>query len=230
MVEKELNIGMVLIAGTITLVVMLSMFVLGSGLSRSKVESLERDVKEFNMERNSQEISRRMAENLPNKSCEALNIAVRQTVTDVRELQDKVTTYENKRKLMDDDFKMLKRQYTNLLLEYWLTTKRVEEMCGAETVKLLYLYSDEEECESCEDQGTILTHFRRKYDNKLFVFPLDTTLELRPVNLLTDAYSVEKFPAMIIEGKLYEGFRSKEDMRKILSEHMNTTLRGFDDE
>lgn len=220
MVKKELSVGTVLIAGAITLVVMTGIFFIGSALSRSKVRSLETDVNEFNIERDAQEISQRMAENLPNKSCEALNIAVKQTVSDVTELQKKVTRYEENRKIEDESFDTLKKQYTNLLLEYWLTTKKVEEMCGAETVKILYLYSDEQSYEGCEDQGTILTHYRKEYDDSLFVFSLDSTLGLRSVDLLVDAYDIEKFPAMIIDGDLYEGFRSKEEIGGLIEKYM----------
>ncbi len=220
MVESNLNIGTVIIAVALTVAVMSGIFYLGLVLSDEKLVTIEGDIREFEVERRSQEISRRIAENLPERNCDALNLAVEQTIQDTQELENEVIRYERNNKIDREEFNFLKKEYTNVLLEYWLMTEKVKEMCDSDTVTLLYFYSDEQDCPECGDQGTILSHYREKYDEDLLVFPLDTTLDMRPINILVDTYEFDVFPVIKVEDEIYEGFMDKEELGEILELHM----------
>lgn len=198
------------------------MFLMGQELSERKVSSLQEDIEQFNQEQNSQDLARRLALSLPQKNCEALNIAVRQTITDVKNLQDKVASHERSRKLRNGEFDTLKKRYMNLLLEYWITTKQVEETCGSDVVKVLYLYEDADVCPTCEDQGVVLTHYRQRYEDRLLVFPLDASLDMRAINLLENAYNVDTYPTLVIDGDKYEGFKGREALGDILDDYIET--------
>lgn len=228
MVERRVSWEFLFVALVLTGALMLGMFFMGQALSERKVSTLQKELEQFNQEQNSQELSRQLALNMPEKNCEALNIAVRQTITDVEQLQNRVAAYEESRKLENGGFNLLKKQYMNLLLEYWITTKQVEEACGSDVVKVLYLYEDPDVCPRCGDQGVILTHYRQQYDNRLLVFPLDASLDMRPINLLVDAYNVDNYPTLIIEGDKYEGFKDREAFGNILEGFLqeNSTAEG----
>ncbi len=220
MVESNLNIGTVIIAVIVTALLMSGIFYLGSILSDEKLEAIEGDLREFEVERRSQEISRSIAENLPERNCDALNLAVEQTIKDTQNLEDEVIRHERSNKINSENFELIKKEYTNVLLEYWLLTEKVKEMCDSDTVTLLYFYSDEQECPECSDQGIILSHYRDKYDENLLVFPLDTTLDMRPINILVDTYDMEVFPVIKVEGEMYEGFITKDELGEILERHV----------
>jgi hypothetical protein len=224
--QRRVSWEFIFVAFILTLTLMAGMFFMGQALSDEKVGRIGDTLEQFAVERNAQDISQRIATNLPQNNCRALNVATRQTIDDIRQLRKDMGIYEQARKLENRDYKLLKKRYTNLLLEYWLTTQEIEKMCGSDIVKVLYLYADEENCASCSDQGTILTKYRQEYDDRLLVFPLDTTLDMKPVNLIMDSYNITQYPALVIYGQYYEGFKDYDELGTILASHMNQTTGG----
>lgn len=229
MVERNTDWGLLIAAVVLTATVMAGIFYIGNMLGDEKISRIEQDVKEFSIERNSQDLTRQLAENLPEENCKALNVAIEQTVQDITSLQEQVAEYEQASKLQDPAFVPLKKRYTNLLIQYWLTVNQVEEKCGSETTTVLYLYADEPQCPRCEDQGTVLTHYRQEYEEKLLVFPLDSTLGMRPVNLLLSSFNITQYPGLIIEGDVYQGFKDKDGLGNILKNYINTTAANSSD-
>lgn len=222
MVEQRVDWEVLFVALLLTGAIMAGMFFLGQELSERKVQSITSEVEAFTVERNAQDISRRLAENLHTNNCRALNIAVQQTIQDAETLRQKVARYEDTNKLRNPEFPLVKKQYTNLLLEYWLTTKKVEERCGSNVTKVLYIYADPGNCRRCEDQGTLLTAYRQTYPEQLLVFPLDSTLDLQPVNVLINSHNITTYPALIIEGDVYEGFQDRQELGNILETYIAT--------
>lgn len=226
MVERRVDWEFLFVALVLTATIMVGMFYMGQELSDQKVDSLTQQMERLTVERESQDLSRRLAENLPTNNCEALNAAVRQTIADVESLRKQVATYEQSQKIDNPDFKLLKKQYTNLLIEYWLTTKKIEERCGSNIVKVLYIYADQRQCERCKDQGTVLTKYRQQYDDQLLVFPLDSTLDLPTVNVLIDAYNIDQYPALIVQGDAYTGFKGHDAFGTLLDGYLNRNATG----
>lgn len=223
--ERRVSWEFLFVAFVLTLTLMAGMFFMGQALSNEKVDRIGQALETFGVEQTSQDLSQRIAKNLPHNNCRALNVATRQTIDDIRQLRDDMQLYEQARKLGNEDYTILKKQYTNLLLEYWLTAQEIETMCGSDIVKVLYIYSDRSECPRCSDQGTILTKYRRMYDDRLLVFPLDATLDMKPVNLILDSYDIETYPAIIVDDTYHEGFINDEELGNILEQQMaaNTT-------
>lgn len=226
MVERTVSWEFIFVAAVLAGTIMVGMFFMGQELSEQKVNALQHQLDQFSRNQRAQDLSRQMALTLPEKNCAALNIAVQHTITDVKDLQDKVATYEQSRKLKNSEFRDLKQRYMNLLLEYWITTKQVEETCGSNVTKILYIYEDPDVCPRCADQGVVLTHYRQKYEDRLLVFPLDASLGMRPINLIVDAYNIETYPALIISGGKYAGFKNKEELGTILDSYIQGNATG----
>lgn len=226
--ERRVSWEFLFVAFVLTAALMLGMFYMGVALNDQKLSNLDQTLEQFAVERDAQDLSRRIANNLPQNNCKALNVATRRTIEDIRQLRDSMSTYEDTRKLENPEYERLKKQYTHLLLEYWLTAQDVEDQCGSDIVKVLYLYHNREQCPRCADQGTILTKYRRQYDTQLLVFPLDVALDMKPINLIIDSYNVDTYPALIIDGAHYEGFKSNDELGTILQHHMqvNQTTAG----
>lgn len=223
--NKHVSWEFIFVALILTLTLMAGMFFMGQALSDKKVTQIGDTLEQFAVERNAQDLSQRIAKNLPQNNCRALNVATEQTIDDIRQLREDMEVYEQSRKLEHDQYELLKKQYTNLLLEYWLTTQEIEDMCGSNIVKILYIYADQPNCPRCGDQGTILTKYRQEYENRLLVFPMDATLDMKPVNLIRSSYDIETYPALIIDDTYYEGFKNYEELGTILERHMaNATV------
>lgn len=225
MVERSLSWEFLLIALIMTGTIMAGIFYIGTVLSDQKVASIQGDLQRFAVEQDAQEMSRRIARELPGDNCRALTIAVEQTADAVQDLQDTVATYEKARKLSNEQFTVVKKRYTNLLLERWLTTNAVEDACGRSTVSILYFYEDPERCPACEDQGIVLTDVLQERDD-FISFPLDTGLDMQPVNMLLEAYNVSTYPTLVVEGDVYRGLQDRDDVDRIVESHLNATEAG----
>lgn len=224
--KRKVSWEVIFVAAVLTGTIMIGMFFMGVALSDEKVGQLGDRLEQFAIERDAQDLSRRIAANLPRNNCRALNVATRQTIADIARLQRDVEAYDDAQKIGNSEYLRVKKQYTNLLLEYWLTTQDIEEMCGSNIVTVLYIFSSSEQCPRCTDQGAILTKYRQRYDERLLVFPLDATLDMRPVNLIMDSYNVSSYPVIIIEDEYYEGFIGDERMGTILQEHLANITNG----
>lgn len=112
----------------------------------------------------------------------------------------------------------LKRYYSLLEIKDYILMKRVRDRCGLKSIFVLYFYSNNEDCSDCEKQGYVLTALREKYP-EFRVYSFDYNVDLSAVRALIDVYKVKnEMPAMVINGKVYNGFQSVEDIEKILPE------------
>src|SRR3989344_2576114 len=112
----------------------------------------------------------------------------------------------------------LKRYYTLLQIKDLLLMQRVAEKCALRPVFILYFYSNEGDCEKCEEQGYVLTALSRNYP-QLRVYSFDYNLPLSPLKTLVQIYGIEDDPpALVIRGSVYYGFRDIEGITKILPE------------
>jgi len=112
----------------------------------------------------------------------------------------------------------LKQQYSLLEIKDYLLMRKVSEKCGLKPVSVLYFYSNEGDCPDCDREGSVLTFLREEYP-QLRVYSFDYNLDLSALKtLLTITKLNGTLPALVIKNKVYYGFKSVEDMQKILPE------------
>ncbi len=117
----------------------------------------------------------------------------------------------------EEDFTVIKRRYILAQIRYWLLAQEVEKICGEEAAFILYFYSvDPALCAGCDTQGVILGHLKDQLKEQLLIFSFDAKFTEEPLmTLLTSTYKITTTPALVIEGKTYEGLMTKE---RILAE------------
>jgi hypothetical protein len=112
----------------------------------------------------------------------------------------------------------LKKYYSLLEIKDYLLMKKLKERCGLKSVFVLFFYSNQSDCDKCLEQGYALTALKEKYPG-LRVYSFDYHLDLSAIRALTSIYEIgEELPALVINRKVYSGFRSIEDIEKILPE------------
>ncbi len=116
-----------------------------------------------------------------------------------------------------DDVTGLKKTYSLLQIKDYLLMKKIRERCGFKTIFVLYFYGKPNECSGCEKQGYVLTELRDKYP-EFRVYSFDYNLDLSALRALISIYNIKKeeLPALVINGKVYKGFQSIEDIEKNL--------------
>jgi glutaredoxin len=91
--------------------------------------------------------------------------------------------------------------------------KEITSRCGQKSIFVLYFYSNDK-CDDCTKQGYVLTSLREKYPN-LRVYSFDYNLDLSAIKAMISIYKVpDSLPALVINGKVYSGFQSIEEVEK----------------
>ncbi len=137
---------------------------------------------------------------------------------ELNSLAEKIT-YTEQNFSESEELDRLKKYYALLEIKDYLLMKKISERCGTESVFVLYFYTTSENCSECVRQGYVLTSLREAYPG-LRVYSFDYNTDLSALRALISIYKVEdtKLPALVVNGKLYTGYRSVEDIEKAIPE------------
>ena len=148
--------------------------------------------------------------------CNALTKTLEKNIDEVertaQKLEDFIKDTDSK-----EDYSILKRQYVISQIRYWLLVQEANKICKKDSIPVLYFYSvSEEGCGECTTQGVILSYLKEVLKEKLLIFSLDANFDEEPlVSLITGNYNIERTPSLVINEKVYEGLRSKEELLKL---------------
>ena len=102
--------------------------------------------------------------------------------------------------------------------------QKVKDKCGTNSLSIIYFYSNEDientegmkRCTDCQKEGFVLTRLREEYPD-LRVYSFDYNLDLSAIKTLINIYNIKgELPALLIEDKIYYGFKSIEDIKNII--------------
>lgn len=112
----------------------------------------------------------------------------------------------------------LKKYYSLLQIKDYLLVGRINEKCGIKPVTIIYFYSNKGDCEDCIKEGYVLTKLRGEYP-ELRIYSFDYNLDLSAIETMKSIYKIrEPLPGLIIHDEAYYGFKSEEDLEKIIPE------------
>lgn len=138
--------------------------------------------------------------------------------SELRPLASRLSYLENQSNVNQDELLRLKRYYTLLQIKDFLLMQKVSQKCDIETVFILYFYSNEGDCDTCEEQGYVLTGLASRYP-QLRIYSFDYNIGLAALQTLIDINNVrDELPALIIHDDTYYGLHTMDDIRDILPE------------
>lgn len=115
-----------------------------------------------------------------------------------------------------DEITRLKRLYSLLEIKDYLLMQQLAGKCNLKPVFILYFYSNKGDCVDCEKQGYVLTSLSQEYP-QLRVYSFDYNLDVGGLQTLISIDRVQdQLPALVINGRVYYGFKSADDIQKIL--------------
>lgn len=116
----------------------------------------------------------------------------------------------------DEEVLALKRSYSLLQIKDYLLMKRVAQKCGLRPVFVLYFYSNAGDCDSCKDEGYVLTYLSERYP-QFRVYSFDYNLDLSAIRTLIGINDIQPtLPALVINGDTYYGFHDQDAIENIL--------------
>jgi glutaredoxin len=135
--------------------------------------------------------------------------------SELSSLAAKISYSESNMGVENVDVISLKKYYSILEIKDYLLMKKITNRCGQKSVFVLYFYGNDK-CDDCVKQGYVLTSLSEKYPN-LRVYSFDYNLDLSALRAMISIYKVpNNLPAIVIDGKVYGGFNSLEDIEKLI--------------
>ena len=145
------------------------------------------------------------------------NVASSTTLSsELTELGNRLSYAEDQLGSDDPRVIQLKKQYYLLEIRDYLITKRLAAACSikTKTVTVLYFYSNANDCTDCDKAGYALSYLRDTYPN-LRVYSFDYHLDLGALKTLISVNKVKDvLPAFVIQGKVFYGFTSLDELKK----------------
>jgi len=225
--ERKISKEKYLLAAFITLAIFLLGMFLGLVIEGKRLGYMQSVADQQKLEFGSLQLQYQYITELgEEKSCPAVLATFEKYMETLVKSQERLTGYENDAKINKDEFRLLKQDYTQAELNFWLLSKKVKDICKKDVVNILYFYSSDTQCPDCEKQSFILSYLKQKFQDKLLVFAIDETLDIEPmVNILKETYNITKYPSLVIEDKTFSGFVENDAiLKEICSHYSNKTI------
>lgn len=151
---------------------------------------------------------------LSENPCQALNFEP--MTNELFELGNKLTDMEERLGKNNKEVLDLKRYYSILEAKQWLFLKKASKECNMTTNPILFFYSNQEDCNSCEQQGFVLSYLRKALPG-VYVYSFDANLDISAIRALKLNYNVTKTPALVINDETYVGYMDADTLTQILA-------------
>ncbi len=113
-----------------------------------------------------------------------------------------------------------KKLFNENQLLYMLFLKKMKEDCEIETSILSFFFKDAKECDKCDDQSFILTDIKLRADEEVSIFAYDLDLDLPNIRILADYYDIEDYqlPCVVVDENVFCGIRSRQFLTEKICE------------
>ena len=203
--------------------IFLSGFALSNQISKKNMQSIDELQQGLRVDILSLETQFSILNQAP---CENLNES---TLTqELYDISQQLTAVGNNVGKDNPYYLQLKKYYSILEIKHWLLLQRAKKECNMPLTFVMYFYADKKTCPECEDQGYLLTFFRKKYPD-LRVYSFDFGLKLAALDALKSIYKIsetEPLPLIIINREALNGFQNKEALETVLGKYIKIDTRN----
>ncbi len=209
--RKKINYGKYFLVFVISTLIFIGGIYLGTELSEGKLESISDMEQDIRIQILGMELQYEL---LATEPCGALNTTP--LTKELYELSDRLNYMENNLGVNHEGVLRLKEYYSLLELRQWMFLKKTNEICERNNTLILYFYSNIGDCDTCEEQGYVLTYIRRKYPNTR-IYTFDINIDNIALNTIKELYiKDDELPVLIINDKVYYGFKDREQIEFII--------------
>ncbi|VVB51342.1 Uncharacterised protein [uncultured archaeon] len=105
-----------------------------------------------------------------------------------------------------------KQEYYLIEIRDYLFMRNMVEKCGIPSHFVLYFYSNAGDCDRCEAQGQILEDVRQNSKTPVLVYSFDAGSDNLAVQTLKDEYGITGAPSLVIDDAAKRGFQSRDEL------------------
>ncbi|NIO22658.1 MAG: hypothetical protein GTN38_01355 [Candidatus Aenigmarchaeota archaeon] len=214
--KKQFNARIIISAVIISALLFLSGIYVGYSINRETLSLIETRLMKITSDIQNFQLEFLFLDVLgENATCPLLADTLSEINKESYDIGTRLESYGGEGEIQDyDEYLNTKREYSRLLIGYWLLANKLKSSCELEANTIVYFFS--RECGKCDDQGFILTYFKKDLGEKLLVFALDGDLDEPSIQVLKKHYNLESYPTLIINGEGYGRFLSKGELEEIL--------------
>ncbi len=213
---RELNTKLYLVAGVITVSVFLLGMMLGIVFEGKRVGHIDQQSRSQRLDFGSLQLQFQYITQLnQEKNCPALLGAMNEYFNRLAITEERLTNYQKDAKLDRGEFDLLKREYTQAEIGYWMLVNKIKETCSTDSVTALYFYSDDDECPDCGSQAFVLGYLKDLLKDRFLVFSIDTQLENEAmINMLRSTFNITRYPTVVVGNRVFSGLADKDALLK----------------
>ena len=156
--------------------------------------------------------------------CKTLNTILENNINELEKKVAIVIDYKKKALFNEEEFKLQLQDYFLTEIQFYLLAQEIEKKCPQNNIKVLYFYDENKD----ETQGDILIYLKKKFDNKLLIFSLDSGFTQEPmIKTLLTYYNITEYPALVMGNQVLEGHQSAEQLMQYICadfQQMNSTV------
>lgn len=210
--RKPIETKKYLLAFAITVTVFLGALIISNKSSTQRVAEIKAIENNISMDILSSETQFAL---LKEFSCKAIDHSTAFS-EELNNLAQKLSFMEENLGTNNPEVMSLKKYYSLLQVKDYLLVKQVKEKCGVKPITIIYFYSNAGDCDDCVKEGYVLTKLRQEFP-ELRIYSFDYNLDLSVVKTMKSIYGVrDTLPALNIWDENYYGFKSAEDIEKII--------------
>lgn len=113
----------------------------------------------------------------------------------------------------DPNVVLIKTQYSLLQIKDYLLMRELATRCKEKMSTILYFH--DLDCADCRKQSLVLDKISLLYPN-IRVYWLDRNLQTPAMQTMISMFSVTNTPSIVIEEKIYSGFKSVDEIKEII--------------
>jgi len=136
------------------------------------------------------------------------------------DLGRRVTILEERLGKDDPEVLIEKEIYQLVELRTWLTLRDLKTACNENYTLVLFFYSNNKDDEliykQSQDQGFILDELYLRNKDSFITFSFDIHNDNPAISTLKDIFNITKAPSLIIDSKIYDGFKSYGELQSII--------------
>ena len=197
----------------ITAVIFASAFALSNYLSAKKLAQVQSTEDKISLDILSNETQ---FELLSESSCGSISDPQGSILSqELGTLADQLSYTEGERGANDPEVLNLKKYYSILEAKDIILMDKIAEKCHTQPAAIIYFYSNAGDCPDCTRTGYVLDELRAEYPS-LRIYSFDYNLDLSTVKIMIGINKIkEELPALVINDKVYYGFKSVDDLIKL---------------
>lgn len=212
-IRTQIETKKYVLAFVITAIVFFSALLISNIFSKSRIAEIRTIEDKIAMDILSSETQFAL---LKESSCKSIDHGNTAFSEELGVLAARLSYMEEKLGDSDEEVISLKKYYSLLQIKDYLLVEQVRQKCGVKPITIIYFYSNLGDCEDCKRAGYVLTKLREEFP-ELRIYSFDYNLDLSAVKTLRSIQGVRnKLPALVIWDENYYGFKTAEDIEKII--------------